>query len=370
MNQPQENWPDPSGPTALPGRAGAAGATDDPNLPDQALAAENAAVERQVERRLASSTFSSGLSVAGYGACLELGMEPVGLVQGFCAMRYVSYGSDYWNYFRSNSNRGFYRQWDCPHGYTKCPRGYPSSDYRRFGYNAEMLINEQSWMNGYSAAYNRMLNEAREAGAHGIIGVTHSFRTLIDSNIMEFHLTGTAVRIGNLPKPATPFSTFLAGQKLVKLIEAGYMPVSIVASVAEIAVYAYCRTETLLSGTYVTRQRGGGSSSGVTGAGGATAQAGSQSTGRIELVGWRRNYPLIEIEQVLEAYLSAYQIAEEGAARQLAGDSLHGASMSFSTYEMGEADRIVTCFLQGNRVRRFADPEPLPAPKAVVGLWD
>jgi len=434
MNQPKGNWPDPSGPTALPGQAaalpgqagalpgqaaalpgqagalpgqaaalpGQAGAADDPNLPDQALASENAAVEHQVERRLASSTFSSGLSVAGYGACLELGMEPVGLVQGFCAMRYVSYGSGYWSYFGSGTG-GLYRQWACPHGFV-------SAEHRTFGYNAEMLVNERSWADGYSAAYNRMLDEAREAGAHGVIGVTHSFRTLIDSNIREFHLTGTAVRIGDLPKPTTPFATFLAGQRLVKLIEAGYMPVSVVASLAEVAVYGYCITEALLSGAYYGQGLGGGFPSGIVGGGGLVglgagiarmgplgmggfgggfspgssgwssgpfgtmAQAGGRWTGQVGAGsgGWGTtgSYEPIEVEQVSEAYRSAYQIAEEGAARQLAGDSLHGASMSFSTHEMGEADRVVTCFLQGNRVRRFADPEPLPAPKAVVGLWD
>src|SRR3984957_2648101 len=44
-------------------------------------------------RRLDSSAFSSGLTVPDFAACLDLGLEPVGLVQGFCVMRWGWYGS-------------------------------------------------------------------------------------------------------------------------------------------------------------------------------------------------------------------------------------------------------------------------------------
>ena len=44
-------------------------------------------------RRLESSAFSSGLTVPDFAACLDLGLQPVGLVQGFCVMRWGWYGS-------------------------------------------------------------------------------------------------------------------------------------------------------------------------------------------------------------------------------------------------------------------------------------
>src|SRR5277367_6929222 len=44
-------------------------------------------------RRLESSTFSSGLSVPDFAACLDLGLQPVALVQGFCVMQWGWYGS-------------------------------------------------------------------------------------------------------------------------------------------------------------------------------------------------------------------------------------------------------------------------------------
>ena len=39
-------------------------------------------------RRLAEGSFSSGLSVADFAACLSMGLEPLGLVQGFCAVEH------------------------------------------------------------------------------------------------------------------------------------------------------------------------------------------------------------------------------------------------------------------------------------------
>ncbi len=39
------------------------------------------------QRRFSQGSFSSGLSVSDFGACLDMGLEPVGLVQGFCAMQ-------------------------------------------------------------------------------------------------------------------------------------------------------------------------------------------------------------------------------------------------------------------------------------------
>ena len=43
-------------------------------------------------RRLESSAFSSGLSVPDFAACLDLGLQPVALVQGFCVMQWGWYG--------------------------------------------------------------------------------------------------------------------------------------------------------------------------------------------------------------------------------------------------------------------------------------
>ena len=44
-------------------------------------------------RRLESDSFSSGLTVPDFAACLDLGLQPVALVQGFCVMQWGWYGA-------------------------------------------------------------------------------------------------------------------------------------------------------------------------------------------------------------------------------------------------------------------------------------
>ena len=43
-------------------------------------------------RRLEATSFSSGLSVPDFAACLDIGLQPVALVQGFCVMQWGWYG--------------------------------------------------------------------------------------------------------------------------------------------------------------------------------------------------------------------------------------------------------------------------------------
>ena len=353
-----------------------------------------AQVEADVAGRLASATFSSDLTATQYGACLELDMEPVGFVQGFCAMQFTSYGSSYWSYF-GRGNSGFYRQWNCPHGFV-------SAEHRAWGYNAEMTINESAWLQGYSSAYNRMMQEAQEAGAHGVIGVAANVRRMVDYGVHEFNLTGTAVRVKGVESVPAPFSTYLAGQRLVKLIDAGYMPVQVVATLSEIGVYAYCLTAAMVEGRmgFAGSVPGGGFGGGsgygggmmgglggimgglagggagrMGGFGGGFApgasswggQGGAWSGGS----GWAGgSWQPQEISQITEAYMTACQIANERIAHQLAGDTLHGASMSVTAHEGAEGNRIITCLLEGTRVRRFAEIEPMDPPRPVVGMWD
>ena len=49
-------------------------------------------VPEAAPRRLESGSFSSGLTVPDFAACLQMGLRPVGLVQGFCAMQWGWYG--------------------------------------------------------------------------------------------------------------------------------------------------------------------------------------------------------------------------------------------------------------------------------------
>lgn len=140
---------------------------------------------------------------------------------------------------------------------------------------------------------------------------------------------------GMAPPEGRPWTTYLAGQRLAKLIEAGYVPVSVAAAVSSVRVWAYCLTE---------YQLGGSASS------------------------WGGQAAVSEITQVASARMAARQIAREHVRSQLAGDALHGAQMIVSESEVGEGDQEIQCLLRGNRVRRFKDVAPLPLPHPTVRL--
>lgn len=287
-------------------------------------------------RRLGGTAFSSGLTVPDFAACLQMGLEPVGFVQGFCVMQ--------WSWYGMNSP---YRQAFAPYGggggqsgYSEsyqCPHGMVSAEHRSWGQNFEQQWVEQAWSQGFGNAYSRMLEEAQTAGAHGVVGVVDTSSRLADLGVLEFYVRGTAVRVvdGTPPPDDRPWTTYLAGQRLAKLIEAGYAPVSVAAAVASVRMWAYCITEYLLGGS-------------------GSVWAGQQS--------------VAEITQVAAAQMAARQIAREHVRAQLHGDSLHGAQMVVSEQELGEGDQEIQCILRGNRVRRFRDFDPIPVPRPTVRL--
>ena len=53
----------------------------------------------------------------------------------------------------------------------RCPHGFVSNEHRTWGQNLEQPWVEHAWAQGYGTAFDRMLEEAGELGAHGVIGV-------------------------------------------------------------------------------------------------------------------------------------------------------------------------------------------------------
>jgi Putative heavy-metal-binding len=285
-------------------------------------------------RRFAEGAFTSGLTVPDFAACLQMGLEPVGYVQGYCVMQWQWYGmgSPYGSFgmpYRGEQG-GYAETWQCPHGFV-------SAEHRGWGQNYEQSWIEDAWSQGFTSAYDRMVEEAAAVGAHGIVGLVDSSERLSDMGVLEFRVQGTAVRVKDGPPPADgrPWTTYLAGQRLAKLIEAGYAPVSIAAAVASVRVWAYCITE------YLTE--------------GGSQMWGPQTAGA-------------EIEQMAKAQMAARRLAREHVRGQLAGDALHGASMSTTDRELGHGDAEVQCILRGNRVRRFKPFDPMPVPQPTVRL--
>jgi Putative heavy-metal-binding len=283
------------------------------------------------ERRLHEGAFSSGLSVNDFAACLEMGLEPAGLVQGFCAMQ------------SSNFGRGMMQRGMSPYGGTgggyvqnyQCPHGFISNEHRAWGQNYEQTWVENGWNEGFSSAYSRMLEEAQEIGAHGIVGVIDTESPMSEAGIIEFHLRGTAVKLEGAPAPATaPWTTYLAGQRLAKIFEAGYAPVSIIAALSSLRVWAYCVTEYLMGG-----------SGGMWG-----------------------NPNSMEIDQLVRAQTYVRSTALSNARNQLHGDALHGAALSVREREFERGDYEVNALLRGNRIRRFKSFEALSVPQPTVSL--
>jgi hypothetical protein len=287
-------------------------------------------------RRFSSGAFSSGLTVPDFAACLQLGLEPVGLVQGFCVMQWGWYGAG--SSFMRGSNpytMGAQSEGAYSESY-RCPHGYVSAEHRMWGQNLEQPWVEAAWSAGYGAAYARMLDEATALGAHGVIGVVDRVTPVADSQTSEFHFLGTAVTVEDGPPPAggVPWTTYLAGQRLTKSIEAGFMPVAVVASMASVRVWAYCITEYQMEG------------------------------GR----GWGNTYQTGEVEQVIRAHMAVRQLARKHVRQKLVGDALHGVQIDVEKRELAQGDEVIDCTIRGNRVRRFKDFDVVPSPRPTVRL--
>jgi hypothetical protein len=286
--------------------------------------------------RLERASWSSGLSVSDFAACLDMGLQPVGLVQGYCVMKWSWYGSGspysssvYWG---GGSRGQSLSNYQCPHGW-----GYGSGnlDHRTWGTNIEQTWITQTWADGFNTAFTRMREEAAEAGAHGVIGVVDRSSHLVEGAIREFHIYGTAVVVEGADPPPAIWTSYLAGQRLIKLVEAGFFPLSVVASMASVRVWAVCSTDILLRGGYDTY-------------------------GAVN--------PRSEIVQMADAEMQSRRVARDHIKSLLGRDALHGAQMEVGWREIGEGDFEQHCTLRGTRVRRVRDAEALPAPVPMVSL--
>jgi hypothetical protein len=275
--------------------------------------------------------WSSGLSTNDFAACLEAGLEPLAFVQG-CTVVSWSFGglasAMQGNPLSGYRPSGYVEQFNCPHGYV-------SGDHKPYGMNYEQTWIEATWATAFTGALSRLVDEAKRLHAHGVIGIVERAQHRPESMAYEFTLSGTAVAVAGTAPPPTPFTTFLAGQKLNKLVEAGYAPVSVALTFVSVAVNASCVTEYQLRG-------------------------GSWTWG---------NAPTGEIDQVSRAHEAARSTARENVRRQLDGDALHAADLSVVRGETTGGPHIDVT-LRGNRVRRFKDFEPIPPPRPVLRLVD
>ena len=80
-------------------------------------------------------------------------------------------------------------------------------------------------------ALERSVAECVALGADGVVDARLSV-TPVGAGALEFSVTGTAVRARTAVRPGAPFTAHVSGQELARLLDAGWMPFSVVFGVA------------------------------------------------------------------------------------------------------------------------------------------
>ena len=152
-------------------------------------------------RRIGEGAFTSGLTVPDFAACLQMGLQPVGFVQGSCVMQWRWYGMG--SPLRPLRGGGLGRR-SAAAVTSRATPARTASSRPSTGSTARTSNSpgsKSAWRQGFTAAYDRMTEEATLLGAHGVVGVVDSWHSLTDMGVLEFRLRGTAVRIEDGPPP-------------------------------------------------------------------------------------------------------------------------------------------------------------------------
>jgi Putative heavy-metal-binding len=258
-------------------------------------------------------SWDSGLTTPDFAACLSMGLEPLRLAQGFFCGQIAA-----WSSYQAQ----IINQYACPWGYRRGEHPPPGW----LGVHATL---DQAWSIAFSTALQRLVAEAEEVGAQGIVGVQVDMSHPTNQNSSEVHLWGTAVRVpGAAPGPI--WATRIAGHKLAKLVEAGYVPSEV--------IYARC-TGVMYEGCYMEHY------------GPRMVAAGT---------------PLAPIQDV---HNLARGRALQEASRLTNGQSLYDVELSAHESESGETT-YVTVQVLGSAVRRVRPTSPLAVPIPTLSLHD
>lgn len=116
----------------------------------------------------------------------------------------------------------------------------------------ELTVFSQALYHARELAMSRMRQEAQALGAHGVIGVRLTHREYEwGTNLLEFTAIGTAVRLpgwtGQLPQP---FTCDLSGEEFLKVLHAGYVPVTLAMGTVAYYIMTTLWTEMNLSSWY------------------------------------------------------------------------------------------------------------------------
>jgi uncharacterized protein YbjQ (UPF0145 family) len=214
-----------------------------------------AARDRIEEMRQPGAAWTSDLSVAELSAIRHAGFEAVGMVMGSSVYRIAAQ----WGYSNVFGNAGFTTVGQGAFGggavparvgflqRYPCPHGYGMGTDHRWGFNWEHTTYEDGLVAARDAALARIIEEARDLGAHGVVGVRLIRRHLEGvGSSLEFTVIGTAIRRTGGPLLARPFMSHLDGVAFSKLLHGGYVPVALVVGIGAVEIDPGCGTEWLL----------------------------------------------------------------------------------------------------------------------------
>jgi hypothetical protein len=190
--------------------------------------------------------------------------------------------------------------------------------------------NTDSFDRHFEAAHSIMKTNAAVLGADGVIGVRDSVLPVQKLGACEFKMIGTAVRrVEGAASSTQPWTTYLVGQSLVKLLEAGLMPMEIRSSYVNlVAVH-----------TPITRWLGRG-----------------QSVASSEITEYQRFREL------------GYELVRERIKDSVGGDELHGVSLEQSYRGAGAPVASSETWIRGTVVRRFSAGSEVIAPRLTLDL--
>ena len=176
-------------------------ASADPSPPD--------IIEARLERLGSALSWGCQGTVSQFAALEATGFTPAGQVFGTTVLRVGSVE----NQPRCTGSRSF----------------TPRSDLASAGGPYSALLRR---LNGARRrALDRAVAECAALGADGIVGARLTV-TPLEAGVMEFSVAGTAVHARSALRPGAPFTAHVSGQELARLLEAGWMPFSVVFGVS------------------------------------------------------------------------------------------------------------------------------------------
>jgi len=186
-----------------------------------------AAEARMAEIRR-SGTWGSALTSDEFAAIRSTGFEAVGQVLGAAVY-----------------NIGYTGGYGCPgawsnYGYSWGPAARTQVSSRG-GYGSFGPL-VQTMYQARRTAIGRMVEECRELGGHGVVGVRLTIGAF-PSGGLEFKAIGTAIRApGIAARLKQPFTSDLSGQDFAKLVMKGWMPAGLVLGISIAARHDDWRT--------------------------------------------------------------------------------------------------------------------------------